>query len=683
MKRLFYALVVLFGFFLNSCSESKQQESMNSISKEMIEKTINKLSEQYPDANPEMIQRGVRSAGAFWTSTDGTEHEFSQFCMNQFVSNAQEKEQLFQTLQTNFEILMGNYNKISVDLKLPLHVVGNPITEINEAFGAFDPMAHFSDDMFSSKIAFTVLLNFPFYNLEEKNSLGKEWSRLEWGYARMGDLFTSRVPAQISQNIAQALADADGYISNYNIMMGELRSELGEKYFPDNMALITHWGLRDELKSNYSNVDGNGLEKQEIIYEVMKHIVRQTIPQDVISNADFTWQPYSNRIFKNNVEQEVTVEPDTRYNKLHAICMAVMAEDKYNPTYPSYIQRSFNQAMEVSVDDIEQMFVDYLSSPQVAQGGALIKSRLGRELRPFYIWYDGFKSRSSIAANELDAKTKGMYPTAMDYENDLSNTMVKLGFTPEKSAQVASKITVDPSRGAGHAWGAMMKSDKARLRTRVGADGMDYKGFNIATHEFGHNVEQTITLHDVDNYMMNGVPSTAFTEALAFVFQKKDLQLLGYTNESADQAALQALDIFWGSYEIMGVSLVDIYTWKWLYEHPNASAKELKKTIIDNATKVWNQYYAPILGGEDSPILAIYSHMIDIPLYLPNYPYGHIIEFQLENYLQGRNFGSEIERIYSVGRLTPNLWMEHAVGAPVSTEPLIQAAQAGVDYLKK
>ena len=209
MKRLFYALVVLFGFFLNSCSESKQQESMNSISKEMIEKTINKLSEQYPDANPEMIQRGVRSAGAFWTSTDGTEHEFSQFCMNQFVSNAQEKEQLFQTLQTNFEILMGNYNKISVDLKLPLHVVGNPITEINEAFGAFDPMAHFSDDMFSSKIAFTVLLNFPFYNLEEKNSLGKEWSRLEWGYARMGDLFTSRVPAQISQNIAQALADAE------------------------------------------------------------------------------------------------------------------------------------------------------------------------------------------------------------------------------------------------------------------------------------------------------------------------------------------------------------------------------------------------------------------------------------------------------------------------------------------
>ena len=42
-----------------------------------------------------------------------------------------------------------------------------------------------------------------------------------------------------------------------------------------------------------------------------------------------------------------------------------------------------------------------------------------------------------------------------------------------------------------------MRTDNARLRTRIGKDGMDYKGYNIAVHEFGHNVEQTITLHDV------------------------------------------------------------------------------------------------------------------------------------------------------------------------------------------
>ena len=212
---------------------------------------------------------------------------------------------------------------------------------------------------------------------------------------------------------------------------------------------------------------------------------------------------------------------------------------------------------------------------------------------------------------------------------------------------------------------------------------MNYKGYNIATHEFGHNVEQTITLNDVDYYLMNGVPSTAFTEALAFVFQKRDLALLGYKNNAADQTSLQTLDIFWGCYEIMGVSLVDLYTWQWLYKNPNATVEELKTAIITNAQTVWNKYYAPILGEENSPILAIYSHMIDVPLYLPNYPYGHIIEFQLENHVNGKNLADEIQRIYPAGKLTPDFWMQHAVGADVSTQPLLDAIIQAIIAIQK
>ena len=63
-----------------------------------------------------------------------------------------------------------------------------------------------------------------------------------------------------------------------------------------------------------------------------------------------------------------------------------------------------------------------------------------------------------------------------------------------------------------------MKGSVSHLRTRISGNGMDYKGYNIAVHEFGHNVEQTITLYDVDNYMMSGVPNTAFTEATGICF---------------------------------------------------------------------------------------------------------------------------------------------------------------------
>ena len=67
--------------------------------------------------------------------------------------------------------------------------------------------------------------------------------------------------------------------------------------------------------------------------------------------------------------------------------------------------------------------------------------------------------------------------------------------------------------------------------------------------------------------------------------------------------------------------------WQWMYEHPDASATELKDKVINIAKEVWNTYYAPVFGSKDEPILAVYSHMIDAPLYLSAYPLGHLIDF--------------------------------------------------------
>lgn len=71
-------------------------------------------------------------------------------------------------------------------------------------------------------------------------------------------------------------------------------------------------------------------------------------------------------------------------------------------------------------------------------------------------------------------------------------------------------------------------------------------------------------MYNVDNFMMAGVPNTAFTEALAFVFQKRDLQLLGIENNDPEKDKMDILDKFWSLYEIMGVSMLDISIWEWL-----------------------------------------------------------------------------------------------------------------------
>jgi len=193
----------------------------------------------------------------------------------------------------------------------------------------------------------------------------------------------------------------------------------------------------------------------------------------------------------------------------------------------TYILRKFSLEMEIAQPEVEALFDSYLSSPQLVILGRLIKERLGRDLRPFDIWYDGFKTRSSIPESLLTSRTSALYPDPASFQAGMPVMLKKLGWSPERAGYLAEKIVVDPARGSGHAWGATMKGSLTHLRTRIPEGGMDYKGYNIAVHEFGHNVEQIISLYNMDNYMMSGVPNTAFTEANAFIFQSRDLFLLG------------------------------------------------------------------------------------------------------------------------------------------------------------
>ena len=211
--------LLLIALIIVSSFTSKAQ-TMNVIAQATIKNTTQSLVNKYGEKNKYRISKGVQQAAAFWTSKDGSPKDFENFCNDNFINDASELELVFQKISTNLEILMGNYNKISVDLKLPLHLDMGRLLPIDDLFGAYDASAHFNDDMFNNKVAFITLLNFPFYSLKEKTELGKSWTRQQWAYARIGDLFTSRVPAEILLKVADASTSAETYISDYNIMMG-------------------------------------------------------------------------------------------------------------------------------------------------------------------------------------------------------------------------------------------------------------------------------------------------------------------------------------------------------------------------------------------------------------------------------------------------------------------------------
>lgn len=678
---LFWSLAIVMGVIMKS--EAFGQEKF--ITSDKVKKTVDMLVQTYGDGIRDRAQRGVEQVAMFWREEDGTIEDFESFCTSQFVADPEKLNQTFQRFEGNLEKIDGYHVALVRKLQEPQHLdIGDPLPS-DLLFASLNPFDHFIEDAFKSKVAFVALLNFPIFKVEELNQRGDTLSRKEWAEARLVQRFLLRIPGSVKQEATRAYTKADDYIANYNIFIGNLLSgDGGEKPFPEGGKLISHWGLRDHIKAMYNDPKAN-LKRQRLLLRVMERIITQEIPLVVINNDKVEWDPIANEVFykdQTGSNPSKTREPDRRYEELLNIFKAERGIDRYSPAYPTLIDRKFGYEREMSEKRVEELLVSVLSAKVAKDVAKLIQKRVQRPLEAFDIWYDGFKERQSIPEELRTKAVQERYPNLEAFQKGILQILEKLGFSDDTARFLAGKIVVDPARGAGHAMGAGMREDNAHLRTRVPKGGMDYKGYNIALHELGHCVEQVFSLNRVDHTLLMGVPNTAFTEAFAFVFQSRDLEVLGLTKVSEKSKALKALDTFWMTFEISGVALLDMKVWRWMYDHPDVTPAELKEAVIRLAKEIWNTYYAPVLGVKDSPILAIYSHMIDAGLYLPDYPIGHIVEFQIEKAIEGKKLGVEMERMCTQGRLTPDVWMKNAVGSTVSSQPLIEATEMAVKVIK-
>ena len=629
------------------------------ITQKTVSSVTKKLSDKYP-GELKRIEQGLKQTAEFWKSSDGTAKEFSSFCLENFIASGDELKATRKALENRLEILNGTLNRLAVDLKKPVHTDTGPISNLDMHFSMLDPFSHLEEDLFNNKTAFIVLLNFPHLPLKEKLNPAENFTNDQWSTIRTGDIFTSRVPGKISGNISNLQTKAEAYIADYNIFMGQIVDTDGTRPFPKDLKLISHWGLRDEIRARYS--DTKGLDKQRLIVKIMEQIISQNIPEDFINSDQYEWSPRDNRLMKSGKQCNFKREQDTRYRHFLNLFKAVKAVDPYYPGFPDHISRQFNIEREIPLKEVKELFETLLKSDAVKLTAKLIASRLGRPLEVFDIWYNGFSGEDTVSAEDLDAKVKEEYPDIEAFRKNITGILRSFGFDKDQAQFIKDRIAVEPARGAGHAWGPEMYGEKAYLRTRVPSGSMDYKGFNTAMHELGHCVEQVISLYYVDHYNLHGIPNTAFTEAFAFLFQNRDLEVLGLQSDGNEE---RALDTLWNAFEIMGVSMVDIEVWEWLYQNPKTTAEQLKEAVIRIAKDVWNRYFADIFNIKDSPVLSIYSHLIDCALYLPDYPLGFIIQFQIEEYMKGRNLGMEMTRMCSIGKLPPQIWMQRAVGSEI------------------
>lgn len=660
--------------------------------KSATEKLKRELIAKYGSGQNARVERGLRQLSEFWRPEDGDAAVFEEFALANFAGDQATLDTMFNRYQRLMEQLNGHMQEISREFRQQAELDAGPVLSFDEIFAGYDPAAHVVDDFFNNKLAFVVLLNFPLTTLKERLAQGPNWSRQEWAEVRLAQVFSKRIPAEVNLQLARAGSEADSYISQYNIWMFHVLDRNGQRLFPPKLRLLSHWNLRDEIKADYADAQ-HGLAKQRAIQQVMERIIAQSIPAVVVNNPNVDWNPWTNEV-KPATEYDSdsrTVqygnltnapEPCTRYAMLLKTYQAARKVDPYSPTAPTLIARRFDEDREIPEQHVREMLEQVMTSPVVPQVAKLIQTRLGRPLEPFDIWYDGFRARGAYTEAQLDAIVSKRYPTPEAFKKDIPNILIKFGFTPEKAQYLADNIVVDPARGTGHAMGAAMRSEKTHLRTRVESAGMNYKGFNIAIHEMGHNVEQTISLNEIDYTLLEGVPNTAFTEALAMVLQGHDLEILGLAAPDPESTRRKTLNDFWNTYEISGVALVDMDVWHWMYDHPDATPEQLRDATVEIAKKIWNKYYAGVFGQKDVVLLAIYSHMIDSFMYLPDYPIGHLIAFQVEEQMNKSGaIGPEFERMAKMGRVTPNMWMIHATGTPVGPEALLSATEEALAKL--
>lgn len=662
--------------------------------KEMLEKATANLVGRFGEAQRPRIERGLRQVAQFWRAEDGDTTAFLAFTTSHFAGDRPAIDTMFARFERNLEAVDGHLAEITRELRTQSDLDIGPVLPYDELFAGYDPGAHLTDDFFSNRLAFSVLLNFPLTTLEQRTQEGATWSRRQWAETRLARRFGKRIPAAVNLAIADAASRADRYIAQYNIWMHHLVTARGERLFPKGMRLLSHWNLRDEIKAHYA-AGKDGLERQRMIQQVMERIVTQTIPRAVIDNPHLDWNPFANTVTRAGATDVLSPpsgdlivssapEPDTRYAMLLGTFLASRKADPYSPTAPTLIARRFEENREMSEARVRALLESVLRSPSVRAVAQLLARRLGRPLEPFDIWYNGFRPSTGYTEGQLDEIVRKKYPTADAFRRDIPSLLMKLGFTRDRADWLGAHILVDPARGSGHALAAGMRGVPAHLRTRVEPAGMNYKGFNIAVHELGHNVEQTISTNMMDSPFLQGVPNTAFTEALAFVFQARDLELLGLPAPSALTESMQTVNNFWAVFEIAGVALVDMDVWHWMYDHPAATPAEVKDAVLQISKQIWNRFYAPVFGRNDVVLLGIYSHMIHSFLYLPDYPIGHLIAFQIENHLRtSGNVGAEVERMAKLGAIGPDFWMREATGTPVGAESLLAATEKALIELTK
>jgi len=632
---------------------------------------IEALVARHGESARSRARTGVAQAAARWTQAEGDDEAFLQFCLDHFVPEGDDLVRLRDRLERTATLVRLHLYEIGRQLRrwsdLPPEG-GSTMRAYDALMAKLDPAPDLMEQMHRQGLAFAALLNFERPDLRTMLDEGGDWDADRWVEARLARSFGPRIPGELNDRARKVGHAAELFVSEFHVPVETLVDEHGRRWLEPGRRLIAHWLIREQIKAHYG--DPEGLPRQRALMHVMRRTVEGTVPVSVMAGRDEgDWDPSSNTV--GGVPAEEVNGPE-RYQHLLAHFHLERAFDAHYPDHPTAIARKFGLEREIPEEEVERLLTDVLEAPQRRRVAAELAERLGRPLEAHDIYLE--RLSEPRPGTELDALVTERFPDEAAFEEGLPELLRELGYPPSEADALGKGIRVEIARGAGHAIGPTLPGTQAWLRTNRRPECLGWDGFDTAMHELGHNLEQLISRQRAPRPMLQGVPNTACTEAFAFLYQSLAPRLLGIEGEDdADAGRRASAEILLETAQIAGPSLVELRTWRWMYRNPDATPEALRDAMLEIAAELWARHYEEDFGPDPYHTLAAYQHMVAFPLYLPDYPLGHIMSHQIRAHMEGRDLAAETLRICSTGRLTPDRWMREAVGGPISVEAMLAA----------
>lgn len=660
---------------------------------------IEELVERHGEEARARATTGVGQVAARWRAVDGDADAFTRFCLDHFVPEGDDLTRLRDRMEEAILNIQAHLYEIRRHLRRGSDLLpegGPPMRPFDALFAQIDPAPDIMEQMHRQGLAFAVLLNFERPELATMLAEGGDWDADRWAEARVAQVFGPRIPGELNDRARAVGHAAELFVSEFHVPVGTLVDARGGRWLEPDRKLIAHWLIREQIKAHYEDQDAaEGLRRQRALMHVMRRTIEGEVPRSVMAGRDEgDWDPEANTVGGRPAGDLIGPE---RYRHLLEQFHLARAFDAHHPDHPTAMARKFELEREIPEAEVERLLVEILSAPERRLAAAALRERVGRPLEPHDIYLESLEEPR--VGDDQNDRVNRRFPDEKAFEEGLPDLLRQLGFSDADADELGKGIRVEIARGAGHAVPPGLPGSQSWLRTNRRPDGLGRDGFDTAMHELGHNLEQLISTRRVPRPILRGVPNTACTEAFAFLYQSLGERVLaeerlpegegvlaeeGPGNPDRAPAAAadpgmrrrRSLETLLEISQIGGPSLVELHTWRWLYQNPEATPEALRDRVLEIAAELWSRFYEEDFGPDRYHTLAAYQHMIAYPLYLADYALGHIMSHQIRTHVERHDLAAETIRICSIGRKTPDRWMREAVGGPLSIDAILADARA-------